>query len=280
MRVVLSAVLLAMSVMAAPLLASAQTPDPVVDAYEALHDGRPYKAKFTSDSSMTIFGIKLTTSLKGSGYQDSDGDLEGSADMTMGTTGSKTKGSSKLTLNMEYKYFPQDQALYFKFKKLPKELSSKYVTLKANTWYLSDGGESITKMIGRSQLSDENFIAANTKYPAVRFTEKSSTKKEYVYVYSIDETMLPDFLAEHARLTGGPDSSQTPLASSMLASAKGTLRIDKKTSLLKSMTQRIGSGGAMTVDTAASFTFTGSKQVVRPTDAIRSDIADGVLGGM
>lgn len=241
MKTISLVTLVAAAVLLVPSFAQAATPRPVTEAYDALSAGHAYKMKLTSKNSMTLFGAKIVTDLKGSGYQDTYGNAEGK--MTFTATFSdldKKSSSKKVTFPMEYKYFPNEQAFYFKFGKLPKDASA-LKGARANTWYVQNGLDT-SGLTGSSFMTDEIFSN-------LHFVEKGSSKKEYVYTFSADESEF-----------------------------KGTMRISKKTMLPSGMTLRLDMG-AMKSDTTASYSFGGSKRVTKPKGALSSDAMKGLIGG-
>ncbi|MES2931810.1 MAG: hypothetical protein V4682_03935 [Patescibacteria group bacterium] len=273
MKLFTLASLLAFSLIALPSLASAQTPEPVRDAYEALYSDRAYKTTFTSDSSMEIIGVKIITKVNGSGYQDSNGNLEA----TITTTLSDPSTKKKFSLPIELRYFSADDAVYFRIKKLPKDLSSGFSELKANVWYQKDGGDKVASLMGQGEFYGEHFLNANEKYPAVRFIEKGSTKKEHVYAVSVNREMLPDFLEETARLNGKESTSVMSFVEELLATTKGTFYVDKVSLLPKKVTIKQSKKPFLS-QTEATYTFGGTKKVERPKGAIKSDVASGAIG--
>lgn len=271
MKLFALATFLALSIIIAPSLASAQTPEPVQKAYEALYGDRAYKTTFTSDSSMEIIGVKINTKVVGSGYQDSNGNLEATITTTMSDPSSK----KKFSFPVELRYFPGDAAVYFRIKKLPKDLAPK--ELKANVWYQKEGGDKIASLMGQGELYGEQFLRANKKYPAVRFVEKGSTKKDYVYAVSVNKELLSDFLEENARLSGKGGTSTMPFVEELFATTNGTFHIDKASLLPKKVTIKQSKKPFLS-QTAATYTFGGAKKVERPVGAIKSDVASSAIG--
>ncbi len=282
MKNIFLALFLCAGLISAPLFAHASMPEPVSNAYKAIYDGKPYKMTLSNKTGVDLFGMKIDTAVKGTGYQDSDGDIEGKITMTVSFEDPNKKGSAeKFSLPMEYKIFPDSDTIYFKFKKLPKSSSSSALDgVKANTWYVQRDAENLEALTGSGVLAGENFISANEKYPAIVFTEKGSTKKEYVYAYSINESMLPAFLAEKARLDGEViDAAEAGSSAGMFSEAAGTMRINKKTGLPSGMTMSVNSE-MLTVQTAVTYKFGGSKEIAPVKGAISSDVVDGLFGGM
>ncbi len=262
-----------------PSSASAEIPQAVTDAYEALYGGEPYKTNFTSLTTVDIFGVLMQTKMKGTGSQDADGDISGTTDVTITVSNQEKKGSKKeVAIAMEFRYMLEEEIMYFKFKKLPKELSSSLSNIRTNVWYSQAGDENLAKLMGESPFSNENFIAANEKYPAYIFKEKGSTKKEAIYAFSVNGSMVHNFFKEQARLNG--DESALPDAAflgTLLGSTKGTLRIDAKTDLPKSMVIHLGED-TVSSDLSASYMFSRIRNVTAPTKAIESDVLDVILG--
>lgn len=252
----------------APGYAEAQTPDPIVEAIEAVEAGTPHRAKITNSFTMKLFGETLKIGTKGSAYTDASGNAEGKI------TTSLSGGGEKFSVDVDYKYFADSGDFYFKLNKLPKDVPDSLAGVRAKTWYVSSvaDSESLSQAIGQAQLTGEHFLQAQEVYPAIEFVEKGSTKKEYKYTYTINEGLLPAFLMEQARLAGGkrPTQSEAQFSASFLEGLSGTLTINKKTLLPAKQTQQLGSSkDAMSIKSSITYIFGGSSQVKRPSGAIK-----------
>jgi hypothetical protein len=279
-KTLLSAVVVC-GVMCLPSFASAQIPKQVTDAYETLYSDMPYKTNFTGLSNVNILGIGIQTKIKGSGSQDADEDIQGTSNTTITISNKEKKGSiEKLSFAMEFRYIADENKMYFKFKKLPKEISDSISEeVRTDVWYSMSGDEMLNKLMGGSPFSDASFVAANKKYPAYVFKETDSTQKETVYAYSVNAAMIRNFLTEQARLKG---ETITPAAVALLgntvAATKGTLRIDNKTDLPKRIEVRAGTTG-MSSELSASYIFGKIKNITAPKKAISSNALDSLLNG-
>jgi hypothetical protein len=269
------------AVMSLPSFASAEIPKQVTDAYETLYSDIPYKTNFTSLSNVNLLGIGIQTKIKGSGSQDADQDIGGMTNTTITLSDKQKKGSIEMiSFAVEFRYIADKNKMYYKFTKLPKELSDSISEeVRTGVWYSMSGDEFLNKLMGESPFSDENFVAANKKYPAYVFKETDSTQKETVYAYSVNAAMIRNFLTEQARLKG---ENLTPVAIALLgntvATTKGTLRIDNKTDLPKSIEVRAGTTG-MTSEVSASYIFSKIKNITAPKKAISSNALDALLNG-
>lgn len=264
-----------------PAFSNAAIPEPVVDAYEVIYGGDvPYSTKFTSKTTVNILGLKINSSIKGSGSQDAHRNVEGKLTMTMNMPATLKK-QEKTSFAMDYKYFDKDQMMFVAFTKLPKKMPDTVTSpLRLNTWYSQKGEETITKITGENPFSDETSIEANEKYPAMVFKEKGSNKKEWVYTYSVDKEMISQFLDQQAEFYDDEDAKlEMQMLSSMINSITGSIQIDKKTSRPTKTVQKVSMTGVES-ETIATMSYGKVKDVVRPKKAIPNDVADDLFGGM
>ncbi len=263
-----------------PALSSAAIPGPVVDAYEVIYGGVPYNTKFTSKTAVDILGFKIDSSIKGSGSQDAHRNVDGKLTMTMNIPVTLEK-QEKFSFAMDYKYFDKDQMMFVKFTKLPKEMPDTVTSpLRLNTWYSQKGDKTITKITGENPFANETSLEVNEKYPALIFKENGSSRKEWVYTYSVDEEMIPQFLDQQAEFYEDEDTKLAiQMLSSMINSITGSIQIDKKTSRPTKTVQKVSMTGVES-ETIATMTYGKVKDIIRPKKAIPNDAADDLFSGI
>jgi hypothetical protein len=253
-----------------PSFVQAQTPAPISKAIGAL-ESDSYRTKVTSSFKMGFLGATLTTDTKADAYTDAAGNAEGKVKMKMSFSSENSKKSGdSFSMPMQYKYFAEDDSFYLKFDKLPKG-ESPIKGVKAKTWYkgtITDS-EMLTRATNQAYLTSEHFLEAQAKHPAIKFVEVGSTKKEYRYAYSVDQSRIASFLMEQARLSGATMTQiEAGQAASFLGAVSGTLSVDKKTLQPTKQTQRVGASDGLNVQTTATYSFKDSKKITRPKKAV------------
>lgn len=259
-------------VLSFPTFVSAKMPAPVVDAYESLYSSnKPVKTKFAIDSATDFLGLELGTSIRGWVYEDDKGNSEGSAVVvTSFSDSTKRDLAQKVSITIRYKLFPDDNTFYFSFDKLPKELPASLKGVRTKVWYRADNisEKDIEKLNGTGPFTGENFIRANTLYPALVYQAKGSSGKNYVYASSVNKAMLSNFLTERTRLDG---QVLTPAATDVLTNSNltrtGTLVINKKSGLPISETNYIDSKFTK-ASGVVTFSFGGTTLVTPPKGAL------------